>query len=112
MSEAVGAVAALSRFPVKSIQGERLEVAELTGSGVVGDRAYALVETATGKVMSAKHPRVGTGLLRCRAEFVETPRSGDEAPPVRITLPDGTVVTSDASGADATLRTRGHLAAS
>ena len=57
MSEPVGAVSGLSRFPVKSMQGERLEAAEVTESGFVGDRAYALVETETGKVASAKNPR-------------------------------------------------------
>src|SRR5205823_132548 len=69
---------------------------------VVGDRAYALVETETGKVMSAKNPRVAQ-LLGCRAEFVEAPASGGATPPVRITLPDGTAVTSDARDADAVL---------
>ena len=103
MSEPVGAVSGLSRFPVKSMQGERLEAAEVTESGFVGDRAYALVETETGKVASAKNPRFGTKLLGCRASFVEAPTPGGESPPVRITLPDGTVVTSDAHDAGAIL---------
>jgi uncharacterized protein len=103
MGQTVGTVATLSRFPVKSMQGERLTTAELTEHGLVGDRAYALVETETGKVMSAKNPRLGTRLLSCRAAFVETPGSGDEPPAVHITLPDRTAVTSDARDADATL---------
>ena len=103
MGETVGTVATLSRFPVKSMQGEQLATAELTEHGVVGDRAYALVETETGKVMSGKNPRLGTQLLGCRAAFVEAPTPGDEPPAVRITLPDGTSVTSDARDADATL---------
>ena len=80
MGEMVGAVATLSRFPVKSMQGERLATAEVTEGGLVGDRAYALVETETGKVLSGKNPRVGTQLLGCRAEFAEAPRSGEELP--------------------------------
>src|SRR5207237_875936 len=103
MSETVGTVATLSRFPVKSMQGERLAAAELTAGGLVGDRAYALVETDTGKVMSAKNPRVGPQLLGCRAEFVEAPASGRATPPVRITLPDGKAVTSGTGAADAVL---------
>jgi uncharacterized protein YcbX len=103
MGEAVGTVRTLSRFPVKSMQGETLAAAELTRSGLVGDRAYALIEAETGKVMSGKHPRLGTQLLGCRAAFVAPHGSGDELPPVRITLPDGTSVTSDTRGADATL---------
>jgi uncharacterized protein len=103
MGEPVGTVATLSRFPVKSMQGERLESAQLTGDGLLGDRAYGLVETETGKVMSAKSPRLGTQLLGCRAAFVETPGPGDEPPPVRITLPDGNALDSDAPDADAIL---------
>ena len=57
MSEAVGAIAGLWRFPVKSMPGERLDEAEVTERGVVGDRAYALIEVATGKVVSGKNPR-------------------------------------------------------
>ena len=103
MGEAVGAVKALWRFPVKSMRGEKVDVSDLTERGFVGDRAYALVDTETGKVMSGKSPRVGPSLLGCRAAFVEAPRAGDEQPPVRITLPDGTSVTSDAPDVDATL---------
>jgi uncharacterized protein YcbX len=103
MSEAVGAIAALWRFPVKSMAGERLETAEVTERGVVGDRAYALIEVETGKVVSGKNPRLGPAMLACRAEFTESPQVGGEPPPVRITLPDGTSSTSGAPDIDATL---------
>ena len=93
----VGAVAGLWRFPVKSMRGERLEHAQLTDSGLVGDRAYALIDSDTGKVVSAKSAKLFPGLLGCRAAFVEPPRAGGELPPVRIVLPDGTSVTSDSS---------------
>ena len=96
MSDAVGTIATLWRFPVKSMPGERLESAEVTDRGIVGDRAYALVEMETGKVVSAKNPKLGPAMLGCRAEFVDSPRAGEEPPPVRITLPDGTSSTSDA----------------
>jgi uncharacterized protein len=103
MSDAVGAVKALWRFPVKSMRGEKLEAADLTRAGLVGDRAYALIDSETGKVMSGKNPRLGSNLLGCQAAFVDAPEPGEEKPPVRITLPDGTSVRSDASGVDATL---------
>ena len=99
----VGAVAGLWRFPVKSMRGERLEQAELTESGLVGDRAYALIDANTGKVVSAKSVRLFPDLFGCRAAFVEPPRTGDELPPVRIALPDGTSVTSDSSDVDRVL---------
>src|ERR687897_415742 len=99
----VGAVAGLWRFPVKSMRGERLEQAELTEHGLVGDRAYALIDTDTGKVVSAKSVRLFPDLLDCKAAFVEPPRSGGELPPVQITLPHGTSVTSDSSDVDRVL---------
>jgi uncharacterized protein len=103
MTEHVGSVAALWRFPVKSMLGEQLDVAEVTTSGLVGDRAYALIDATTGKVVSAKNPRLWPNILNCRARFLESPRLGEEPPPVRITLPGGASVTSDASDVDTVL---------
>ena len=99
----VGAVAGLWRFPVKSMRGERLEQAELTEHGLVGDRAYALIDANTGKVVSAKSVKLFPDLFNCRAAFVEPPRSGGELPPVQITLANGTSVTSDSSDVDRVL---------
>ena len=99
----VGTVAELWRVPVKSMGGEQLEQAELAAQGFLGDRAYALIETATGKVVSAKSVKLFPDLLSCRAAFLEAPQSGRELPPVRIMLPNGTSVTSDSSGAYRTL---------
>jgi uncharacterized protein YcbX len=103
MTEAVGAIQALWRFPVKSMLGEKIETADVTDRGLAGDRAYALVDTETGKVMSGKSPRLGPILLGCRAAFLESPGAGATQPPVRITFPDGTSVTSDAPDVDPTL---------
>ncbi len=58
MSEAVGAVVELRRFPVKSMLGERLDAAEATKSGLLGDRVYALIDKETDKVVSAKNPKL------------------------------------------------------
>jgi uncharacterized protein YcbX len=102
-NESIGSVEGLWRFPVKSMRGERLEQAELTEQGLLGDRAHALIDTATGKVVSAKSVRLFPDLFACRAEFVEPPRVGDDLPPVRITLPDGATVTSDSGDADRVL---------
>ncbi len=99
----VGTVSALWRFPVKSMAGEPLEAAEVTEGGIVGDRAYALVDTESGKVVSAKHPKKWPDVLECGTEFVEPPVARREPPPVRIDLPDGTSVSSDAADADAVL---------
>ena len=53
----VGAVARLWMFPVKSMRGEQIEQGEFTDRGLVGDRAYALLDADTGKVVSAKNVR-------------------------------------------------------
>jgi len=77
------------------MMGEELNAAEVTERGLLGDRAYALVDSADGKVASAKNPRKWSKLFDCRAAFIEAPRPGAKLPPIRITLPDGTVVTSE-----------------
>ncbi|MGZ4689599.1 MAG: MOSC domain-containing protein [Acidimicrobiia bacterium] len=88
-------VAELWRYPVKSMQGERLEAADVTDGGLSGDRAYAVVDRATGKVGSAKHPRLWGALLECRARYLGTPTEGQLAPPVAITLPGGSETGSE-----------------
>ena len=40
----VGSVVSLWRYPVKSMLGEELNAAEVSESGLNGDRAYALVD--------------------------------------------------------------------
>ena len=97
-SEPVGTVRALWRFPVKSMLGEQLDAADVGEGGIVGDRAYAVRDRQTGKVASAKHPKLWPGLLACRAAFVEPPRPGDELPPVRIDLADGKSVLQRRAG--------------
>jgi uncharacterized protein len=102
-SEPVGTIEALWRFPVKSMLGEELEAVDLGEGGIIGDRAYAIQDRETGKVASAKHPKLWPNLLGCRAAFVEPPRPGDELPAARIELADGSAVLSDAADVDAVL---------
>lgn len=98
MSESiVGTVASLWRFPVKSMGGERVARTGLSETGLLGDRAYALIDTATGKVVSAKSVKRFPGILDCHAAFVTEPEVGRDLPPVRITLPTGQSVQSDAA---------------
>ena len=44
----------LWRYPIKSIGGERLDVAELNEFGIVGDRGWGLVDEETGNVLTAR----------------------------------------------------------
>lgn len=103
MGETLGTVAALWRFPVKSMLGETIDEADVCERGIAGDRAYALIDVETRKVVSAKNPKLWPGMFGCRASFVEPPRAGDELPAVRITLADGTSVLSDSADVDASL---------
>ncbi len=98
-----GTIQALWRYPVKSMLGEELEVADLSQGGIVGDRAYAIRDKETGKIASAKHPKLWPDLLGCRAAFTEPPRPGEALPPVQIELAGGEVVRSDAADVDTVL---------
>jgi uncharacterized protein YcbX len=93
----VGSVGSLWRYPVKSLLGEELNTTDVTERGLLGDRAYALIDLSTGKVASAKNPRKWGRLFSFRAAYIEPPRIGEKIPPVRISLPDGTIVTSEQS---------------
>jgi uncharacterized protein YcbX len=90
----MGAVVALWRYPVKSMQGEELQTAQMRDHGLLGDRAYALLDRTDGKVATAKNPRKWPNLFAFRATLIEPASRGAEVPPVRMTLPDGTTVTS------------------
>jgi uncharacterized protein len=79
------------------MMGEELNAAEITERGLVGDRVYAIVDRSDGKVASAKNPRKWPKLFDFRADFVDLPRPSAEVPAVRITLPEGTVVSSEQS---------------
>lgn len=94
----VGTVVSLWRYPVKSMLGEALDVAQVTADGLLGDRAYGLVDQATGKVVSAKHPRRWASLFACRATLESTSATG-----VKVTLPDGQQVYGPSEDADAHL---------
>ena len=89
-----GSVVSLWRYPVKSMQSERLESSVVGERGLAGDRAYALIDVDTGHLCSAKHPRKWGALFACHAAFVREPAE-DETPNVAIRLPEGSVVRSD-----------------
>jgi MOSC domain-containing protein len=82
----------LRRYPVKSMLGESLTASEVGSRGLAGDRTHALVHTRTGKIASAKHPRLWRDLLTLAATV--TPDG------VRVAAPDGTVVESTDPTAD------------
>jgi uncharacterized protein len=90
-----GTIAALWRYPVKSMRGEELDSTEVTERGLLGDRAYALVDVETGKVVSAKNPRKWPNLLDFASRFIEPPQRPDAMPSARITTLDGASIDTD-----------------
>ena len=91
----LGSIVSLWRYPVKSMMGEELNATEITKDGLLGDRAYALVDSLDGKVATAKNPRTWPTLFDFRAVLAEAPRPGVKVPPVRITTPEGAIVNSE-----------------
>jgi hypothetical protein len=98
--ESVRSVLSVWRYPVKSMLGEELKSTLLTERGLLGDRAYALMDRATGKVVSAKNPRKWPSLFKFRAALMEPSDVRERIPPVMITLPNGTRVNSDQGDVD------------
>jgi uncharacterized protein YcbX len=91
----LGGVLELWRYPVKSMRGETCSRLEFFERGVVGDRSYALVDAATGRVASAKNPRLWPNLLSFGARYLDEPASGNGAARVEVALPSGAHVASD-----------------
>jgi uncharacterized protein YcbX len=83
MTEAlVGRVQSIRRYPVKSMLGEELDCASVDMRGVVGDRAYALIDDETQKVVSVKRPKRWGRMF----ELAAVTRAGT----VEVCFPDGT----------------------
>jgi len=77
--------------------GEHPDAVEIGDTGIVGDRAWGLVDVDTGKVASAKHPRMWAALLGMRATYADGPGAGKA---VRIEFADGTTTSSDDADVD------------
>lgn len=100
MPDVLGTVAALHRFPVKSMRGERAGRADLGPAGLDGDREWALLD-AEDHWISAKADRgrwrLCDGMLDLSAVTVD----GEDA--VVVTLPDGRTARPGTPEADALL---------
>ena len=93
----------LWRYPVKSLQGERMDHADDGPEGIAGDRQWALFDLDTGFGLTARRvPELLFATGRLRAD------GG-----VEVVLPDGTVTTDDETisawlGRRVTLRAAGR----
>jgi uncharacterized protein len=99
----VGTVARLRRYPVKSMLGEDLNAGDVTFSGLDHDRCLAVVSRRTGKIASAKYPRLWRDLLTLSAAADQPAAGNGAADGVRITLPDGAILRSTDADVDAVL---------
>jgi hypothetical protein len=80
MVSTTGSVLALWRYPVKSMQGVEVDSIDVGTACIEGDRRWALVDVASGRVLSAKRTQ----------ELLQASATGDS-----IVLPDGTRVPLD-----------------
>ncbi|MGZ4629930.1 MAG: MOSC domain-containing protein [Oryzihumus sp.] len=85
-------VVGLWRYPVKSLQGERLDAASVEADGVAGDRRWGLRDQRTGRILTARR----------RPELLGASASYDGDAPV-ITLPDGATVVGPGTRTDSRL---------
>ncbi len=102
-SNSLGEVASVLRYPVKSMMGEELRSSAITDRGILGDRAFALMDVETGKVASAKNPKRWPNMFSFRARYQHSSDTSLDATPVRITLPDGSTVSSNDDNVNAKL---------
>jgi uncharacterized protein YcbX len=94
MKNQIGVIAAIHRYPVKSMMGEELNATKIGTKGLLGDRVFSVADLATGKVASAKNPSKWPALFSYRAAF-NGPLDNGGLPPARITFPDGSSVSTE-----------------
>lgn len=83
----VGHVAALYRYPVKSMRGEELDEARLAWQGIEGDRRYAFVQSEDRSDFPWLTARQVPTLVRYAPYFVDAEHPAESA--VRVRTPDG-----------------------
>ena len=94
MSDAVGRVVALNRYPVKSMAGEALDEAELRWRGISGDRQYAFLRTGNSSRFPWFTGRDQSDLVCYRARFRDP--ADPKNSPVEVVAPDGEAFALDA----------------
>jgi len=92
----VGRISELWRYPVKSMAGESIKSAEFDTYGMIGDRAWAAINSETGDVGWGKsYPK----LMNLKARYTREPPATrsycDDVAPVAIHFPSGEVAVSD-----------------
>ena len=86
-------VAELWRHPVKSMQGEQIDDAWVEADGLEGDRAWGVVDTSTGRMLTGR---------RQPELLLASARHRPDGPPL-VTLPDGSELDGAGPATDAAL---------
>ena len=92
----VGMISAIWRYPVMGLRGEPMESAQVSGSGILGDRSHVLVDADSGRVIDPIVWQYSWGktdafprMLELGAAYVPHPKDS-----VRITTASGSPVSS------------------
>lgn len=92
----LGEIREIWRYPVKSMQGERLDQVAIGARGLPGDRAWAVRDEVRGGIRGGKKI---PALMMCKSRFA----NGNDAGPAEITVPDGESFFANAPDASAKL---------
>jgi uncharacterized protein YcbX len=87
----IGKIQQIWRYPLKSMNGERLNDCVAGSLGLPGDRGWALRDEKTREITNGKNIPL---LMQCAARYRDEPANGS-IPHVDITLPDGSTLSSD-----------------
>ncbi|MFD2614293.1 MOSC domain-containing protein [Paenibacillus gansuensis] len=87
--QAVGDIAQIMRYPVKSFEGEALQEADVMHYGILGDRGRAVVDPSLQGWDRFFTARQAPELLSYKAELAAPAAGAEGLPDVRITGPDG-----------------------
>jgi uncharacterized protein YcbX len=92
--ELIGRVAALWRFPVKSMAGEPMDAVDLGWTGIKGDRQYAFLRHASLSRFPWFTGRDANGMLLYRAAYRDP--ADLKLSPIDVTTPEGDTLPLDA----------------
>lgn len=87
LAEVVGRLETLRRFPVEPLGGESPNEARLSGGGLVGERAFSVVDADSGEPLGADS---WPATLQFQARFLDASVVADLDSWARIRSPDGT----------------------
>ena len=100
----LGRVAAIYRYPVRSMGGQSIAEAAISKLGLVGDRAYSVFDPSDNAMASASTgARKWRGLVDWRVEFIGEPALDSVTPAIRLTRSDGKVLESNQEDFEAAL---------